>query len=293
MRFFVRATVAAAGLGLLCSGCAAPAPLRVMSFHLDRDGHEAVPHGWPAFRGQIADAASAQQPDVLALQGVQADQVRELQALLKEYDYVATGSADGEQGGDCVPVFFRRDRFLRVDAGHFWLSPKPKEVGSVGWDASEPAVVTWVELRLKESPLKTVRVLNTCFDARGQQARLESAKLVRRLVESYGGRPLVLTGMFHCRSGSEPYRILTEDRRNRMELRDANAAGGMYGKPSLAVKVRRGNSSRRCEWILFNRGFEVELVAPAKTPSKCSRPGGPTPVEATLRLAAAASRGYS
>ena len=292
MRFTARVTVAAVGLGLLCGGCAAPAPLRVMSFNLGGSSYDAAPQGWSAVRGQIADTAREQQPDVLALQGAQADQVHELQSLLNGYAYVATGSADGGQGGDCVPVFYRRDRFLKLDAGHFWLSEKPAKVGSIGWDAAAPAVVTWVELRLKDSPLKTVRILNTCFDARGQQARLESAKLVRKLVESYGGRPLVLVGTFHCRPGSEPYRILTENRRNRMELRDASAVSGTGGKAVLSRTLRRRSAARRCDWILYNRGFEVGPVEAGKVPGKCARPGGPTPVEATLRLTAA-SQGYS
>lgn len=295
MRYAAYATIIAGSLGLLCTGCAAPAPLRVMSFNLSAIANDEARDGWPAWRAQIVDEANAQQPDILALQGARATEVRELDSLLKDYDFAATGSADGHEAGECAPLFYRRGRFFKDDAGHFWLSPTPTVVGSVGWDAAGPSVVTWVALRLKDAPLTTVRVLNTCFDEQGPRARVESAKLLRKIVESYGGRPLVVVGMFHCPPGSEPYRILTEDRRNRLELRDAHPADQWRDKPALALTVRRGGHSGRCDRILYNRGFEVEPVTVDRKPGDADsrQPVTPGPVEAVLRLAVAQARDYT
>ena len=47
----------------------------------------------------------------------------------------------------------------RLFAGNFWLSDTPDVVGSRGWDAKLPRIVTWVELRdLKNDrrPMATV-----------------------------------------------------------------------------------------------------------------------------------------
>ena len=62
---------------------------------------------------------------------------------------------------------------------------------------------------------------NTHFDHIGEQARLESARLlVTRVKELAGSVPVIVTGDFNCGESSEPYRVLT-DSTSTGSLRDA------------------------------------------------------------------------
>src|SRR5690606_15854253 len=113
--------------------------------------------------------------------------------------------------------------FTLVGHGHLWLSEHPERPGSIGWDAALPRMATWVKLQFRRNPYLHVTVFNTHFDHVGERARVESAELLRRWVETLGGTPVIVMGDFNLPPGSPGYRALTEDRGNLAELRDAYA----------------------------------------------------------------------
>jgi endonuclease/exonuclease/phosphatase family metal-dependent hydrolase len=71
-------------------------------------------------------------------------------------------------------------------------------------------MVTWVKLRDRLQPkAKPVMFFNTHFDHRGVQARIESARLIRRrVVEASKTCRVIVTGDFNMGEGSEAYRAL-------------------------------------------------------------------------------------
>ena len=81
-----------------------------------------------------------------------------------------------------------------------------------GWDAKCcNRICTWVELKEPASGV-SVFVFNTHFDHQGRQARLESAKLIRKkIMEIATNGNFVLMGDLNLTDDSEPYRILTSD----------------------------------------------------------------------------------
>jgi endonuclease/exonuclease/phosphatase family metal-dependent hydrolase len=109
-----------------------------------------------------------------------------------------------------MAVYWRKDRFEKLDAGHFWLSETSDKPGSKSWDSSLPRMATWVKLRdLKHPGAKPVLWINTHFDHIGKKARAEGAKLVRSQLEAMGqGCSLIVTGDFNSGEGSEPYTAL-------------------------------------------------------------------------------------
>lgn len=259
-----------------------------MSFNIRNSAANDGPNAWTQRRALVVERIQATAPDILALQEALPDQVAELQVALKDYDFIAIGREDGATGGESVPIFFLRKRFALRDAGHFWLSDRPEQPGSKGWDAACPRIVTWVRLAFKESPWTELQVVNVHLDHEGERARIESARLLRKLAEAHGGQPLIVLGDFNCPPGSEPYRILTEDRSNLAELRDAHTLysssplGEWWNGTYHAFEGRpRGG---RIDWILHNRRFEPLEADIDHSADEGRFPSDHFPVTATLRL---------
>jgi endonuclease/exonuclease/phosphatase family metal-dependent hydrolase len=276
-----------AWLGLL-AGCAAPAPFRVMSFNIRTADADDGVNAWPLRRSVLIAVIQAHAPDILGLQEVLASQGDELRAALPDYGFVGVGRDDGQQAGEFVPILYRRQRFTLLEAGHFWLSDRPTQPGSVGWDAALPRMATWARLRCNDAPWHEIHVVNTHLDHRGAQARLESARLLRQLVESLGGRPTVLLGDFNCPPGSPPYRVLTAQRGDLAELSDVHAAAGNVGTYH-AFTGQPGVG--RIDWILVNRRFQAVTVDIDRTRRDGRYPSDHFPVVAEISFVAGSGGG--
>ena len=172
-----------------------------------------------------ADAVSdvIRSVDIAGLQEVTHRQVDDLAARLDGFRWYGVGREDGKQAGESVPIFYRQSRFEKLDEGTFWLSETPSAVGSRGWDAALPRITSWVKLRDKQSE-KELMVASTHFDHLGQQARLESAKLLRQwMLEQPADLPVIVLGDFNTRPDSAPYAVLVGDQPATAPIRDARS----------------------------------------------------------------------
>ena len=107
--------------------------------------------------------------------------------------------------------------------------------------------------------------LNTHFDHRGEQARQESARLIRERLATIdaAGLPLVMTGDLNSRPTSVGYRILTRDTIANAfpPLVDGMTASrdGHYGPPSSTVSGFRGigREGDVIDYVLVSPAVEV------------------------------------
>jgi endonuclease/exonuclease/phosphatase family metal-dependent hydrolase len=278
VKSMLAALLATVGSGLL-TACSQPAPIRVMSFNIRYAAADDGRNGWNHRRQLAVETIRAHDPDLFGLQEPLAAQMEDLRAALADYDSIGVGRTDGVAEGEFVPVFYRRSRFKLLEEGHFWLSRRPHEAGSIGWDAALPRIATWARLRLAESPASEVQVINVHFDHVGESARVESARMIRSLAEEIGGRPVVVLGDFNCDPRSEPYSILTEGPAG---LSDAFAKttdrGGTY---HAFTGIPQGG---RIDWILFNHRCECLDAAVDRRSFDGRYPSDHFPVIATLRI---------
>lgn len=139
------------------------------------------------------------------------NQYDDLREELEEFGWHAAGREDGDREGEMAPIAWRRDRFEALDTGEFWLSETPDEPGSVGWDADLPRVTMWTHLRDRETG-EELWHYNTHFDHIGEQARLESARIIRERAGEHvtDGDPVVVTGDFNAPPFSDPYCAVVE-----------------------------------------------------------------------------------
>jgi endonuclease/exonuclease/phosphatase family metal-dependent hydrolase len=204
----MKTALLAAMFAMLVSHVANAQPMTIMSWNIRYNNPGDGVNAWPHRKDWVAEIISGNKVDIAGFQEVLAGQYEDLKQRLPDMEAYGVGRDDGKIAGEFSPVFFRRDRFELIDKSTFWLSPTPDEPGSKGWDASLPRIASW--LKLKDRQSRTVFfVVNTHFDHKGSQARLESARLlVSRLGDKFSGHPVLLTGDFNTVPGTLPYKAL-------------------------------------------------------------------------------------
>ena len=184
--------------------------VRVMSFNIRfgtaRDGE----NHWDNRCDFVVETIKAFQPDLLGTQETLKFQRDFLAKHLPEYEVLGVGRDDGKDAGEMMALYYRRDRFEQLDAGHFWLSETPEGIGSKSWDSALPRMVTWVKLKdRKAAEAAPIMFFNAHFDHRGAEARHQSSLLVRKRAAAVaGGCRIVVTGDFNAGESSDPYKAM-------------------------------------------------------------------------------------
>jgi len=199
---------------LLLTGLrAADAPvaleLKVMTFNL-RYASTSMPHAWSVRRPVTKACLEQTAPDLIGTQEGLAAQLADMRADLPAYAMLGQGREGGEKG-EYMAIFYRRERFELLETHDYWLSETPEVVGSKSWNTSLPRMVTWARFRDKATG-KAFVFVNTHFDHMSEEARQQSAKLVRtRLAALPLSEPILLVGDFNAAAkASAAYQTFTE-----------------------------------------------------------------------------------
>ncbi len=260
------------------------ATFNVMSYNIRYDNPGDSAHAWPYRKAAVANLVQYHEADLLSLQEALEHQVTYLDSALSDMDWVGVGRDDGKSQGEFSPVFYRRDKFELIDWGTFWLSETPDEI-SVGWDAALPRIATWTKLLYKANG-DTMYYVNTHFDHRGEQARKESAKLIKKRVTAIaGGKPLIVTGDFNAPPDSGPYQaMVTGD-----ELEDAYEVSelphhGPTSSFSGFVVTEPLQDNRRIDYVFVSPGIKVIKHAILTDSRDNAYPSDHLPVVAEISL---------
>jgi endonuclease/exonuclease/phosphatase family metal-dependent hydrolase len=290
----VAATLAAAPSPGADAPPAAPSPVavRVMSFNIRYDNPNDGEDGWEKRRDFLADTVRAYRPDLLGMQEVLATQGDFIQEKLTDYGFVGAGRDDGKRKGESSPILFRKDRFDLLAHGQWWLSPTPEKVGSKGWDAALPRIVTWARLRDRSSGVAFLW-FNTHWDHVGNMARVESGKLMRRLIEENRGDPdlpAIVTGDFNSTEDTPQYQSLTVGDGTGpdagLKLIDAYREVHPQREPEEASfnGFKGTRQGLRIDWILHSEQWVAKSASIDRTQRNGHTPSDHYPVTAELEL---------
>ena len=119
---------------------------KVMSFNLRTMTFIDAHNHWNHRKHLVARTIQKFGPDILGTQECKLSQARYLQNQLKGYQFIGAGRNNGKASGEMCGLFFRTDRFIKLDQGHFWLSETPDKPGSKSWGSSYRRMVTWAKL---------------------------------------------------------------------------------------------------------------------------------------------------
>jgi len=183
--------------------------------------------------------------------------------LSRDYGCIGVGRNDGKTSGEYAPIFYKKDRFILLDSGCFWLSETPDKP-SVGWDAKYPRICSWAQLQDRNTG-NTLYFLNTHFDHVGKQARKESACMIVKWIRRHSDcGETILVGDFNVDQRSESYRELVKtgfltDSFEAAPIRMA-ATGTVNG-----FDPQRW-TGQRIDHVLVTRGIEVLRYGLLRTP---------------------------
>lgn len=99
------------------------------------------------------------------------------------------------------PIFYRTDKYDKIDSGSFWLSETP-EVMSKSWGSACYRICTYIILKDKTDGNEFV-VFNTHLDHVSDEARIEGIKVVLSKIAEFGNIPAFLMGDLNAAPDSE------------------------------------------------------------------------------------------
>jgi len=270
-------------------GGAQASDVRVMSFNIrygtakDGDNH------WDKRKEFLIETIKAFDPDLLGTQETLGFQRDYLAEKLARYEVLGVGRDDGREAGEMTALYFKRSRFEKLEGGHFWLSETPDQPGSKSWDTSLTRMVTWVRLRDRRQPkANPVAFFNTHFDHRGVQARIESARLLRRrAIEMSKTCRVIVTGDFNMGEGSEAYRAMFDPIDGQPSpLRDAYRVANptrAENEGTFSNFKAGANNGPRIDWIGVSREWRVIKAEIDRAERDGRTPSDHFPVTAVLR----------
>ncbi len=264
--------------------------VRVMSYNIRYGTANDGENHWDKRREFLLATIKAFDPDLLGTQETLGFQRDYLAAQLPNYEALGVGRDDGKEKGEMTALYFKRDRFEKLDSGHFWLSETPDIPGSKNWDAALTRMVSWVKLRDRRQPkARPLMFFNTHFDHRGTQARLESSRLLRRrIAEARKTNRVIITGDFNAGDDSEPYQALfAPDGKQPAPVTDTYRVAHPNRTPNEGTfsgfKVT-AITGPRIDWIGVSAEWQVIQATIDRTEREGRTPSDHFPVTAIVRM---------
>ena len=231
--------------------------LDVMSFNIRFGTADDGPDSWPYRKAMVADMIIQYMPDIIGTQETLEFQADYLEKVLPEYRWFGVGR-QADLMDEHTAFLYNHETVRPVKIGNFWLSETPHVPGSQSWDSALPRMVTWARFYHLDSQ-EMVTVYNTHFDHRGQEAREESSALIRDRVEEHAeDESVIVLGDFNAQAEEDrPWEILVEESRLDDAWLTAVETEGPEGTWSAFAPPEP--DSRRIDWILVDRHFNVDL----------------------------------
>ncbi len=267
-------TVAIAGVS------AAQVPLTVMTFNVRYGSANDGANSWEFRKDIVVETIRQKQPDVLGLQECLKFQADYIASALPEYDHMGVGrEADG--AGERMEIFYRPGVIVPLESGNFWLSETPEVPGSRSWNSANVRMATWARfIDLKSR--KQFLYLNSHFDHRSEDARVEAAKMLARWTEEVpAALPVIITADFNATAEqSVSWEILTKP------LEDAWVIASEKLGPPVTWSAFQAPSDdvRRIDWILVREGIVVKYCETVTYNVDGRYPSDHFPVVAHLEL---------
>lgn len=183
--------------------------LNIMTFNIRYDTWTDTLNSWQFRKNKVASQILFHQSHIVGVQEALSNQMKDLQKLLENYQYVGVGR-EGNDKGEYSAIFYDVKRIKLLQSKTFWHSEQPEAVGKKGWDAALPRIVTWAKFRDKKTR-KAFYVFNTHYDNKGIAAKRESSRLLLQKVKEIAGKaPCLITGDFNSFPADEPITILRD-----------------------------------------------------------------------------------
>lgn len=251
--------------------------INVISYNIRLNVASDGENAWPKRKDNVKALVRFHDADIFCVQEalpLQVDQLLEN----TNYQMEGVGREDGKHEGEFSAIYFDKSRFVKKDGGTFWLSETP-EKPSKGWDAVLNRICSWVRLYDKNNR-KEFLVFNTHYDHIGVQARIESAKLIKRKIQEIApSLPVVFTGDLNVTPETEAIATI------RSFLTDAKEASAEppYGPEGTFNNFKFDSPLKdKIDYIFVNKGFRVQKFGVLSDSKNLRYPSDHLPIIARL-----------
>lgn len=244
---------------VFCTGQKPSEEINVMTFNVRFDNPSDGVNAWPNRVSLVEAYMTDQMPDIVGVQESLHHQNLDLLKIMPGYAYVGTGRDDGMESGEFSPIFYRTDRFEKMQHGQFWLSQTPDVPGSIGWEAVLPRVVAWIQLKDRVND-REFFVFNTHFSHVSDLARRRSMEFMSEMmVEIAGQYPVIVTGDFNITKGAALYHDMVARFQDHNRLTNAQYISQMpvAGADDTFNAFRDDTQPRVIDYIFVDDHFEV------------------------------------
>jgi endonuclease/exonuclease/phosphatase family metal-dependent hydrolase len=276
---------------------AEPIEMKIMSFNVRRCrlwiSEDAAENNWLDARHPRRDRAIRvirdNEPEILGVQEARELQINDLRKALPEFEFYGIGRDDGKTAGEYSGIFYRKDRFIRNDAGSFWLSPTPNKPGTTFSKVASapPRVASWVRLEDQRAK-RQLLVLNMHWDNASDVARRKSAELVRkRLATLAENVPAIVIGDLNGHEDSpEVVTLLGASNSNGPKLHDSYRVLHPERKPDESTSSDWNGrlDGSRIDFILHTGEFKPIAAEIVRTSYDGLWPSDHYPVTAMLQF---------
>ncbi|WP_121667146.1 endonuclease/exonuclease/phosphatase family protein [Mesonia aquimarina] len=275
---------------LVCLGCkstqqltSAPAgELNVMTYNIRYGAAKEKKeiNNWVSRKMILINQLKKYHPDIMGLQEVVDEQLTLISKSLSNYKSEAT-KRNTKANGSSEPIFFKADKFKKLDGNTFWLSETPLQM-SKGWDAAEKRVCTYVLLKDRQSE-KRFYVFNTHFDHKGRKAQVESAKLMVQKIREINTEnyPVIILGDFNAQYYQEPYKIIANNFKDAAKINPEQNLG-----PKGTFNWFNANRSHpyQIDYIFFTENVQLRRYEVIEDEYEDTYPSDHFPILVKLKL---------
>ena len=243
-----------AALGFSSLASAGNAIIATFNIRIDAKIDRENGNGWEKRLPMVTNLIRFHEFDVIAAQEVLPHQEKDMKRLLPDYGFVGYGRDNGADLGERIIIFFKENKFRKLEEGRFWLSETPDRPGK-GWDASLPRICTWVKLE-DTATREKIALFDIHFDHQGPQAKVESSKLMlAKTKEIAGDEMIIILGDFNQNEDSEGYQVLAKDGRFADAYQIANFRYAPTGSMNRFVMDQA--TDHRIDHIFLTSQFKV------------------------------------
>lgn len=227
--------------------------LILISYNIKNDYDKVGANNWTERKEAMGSVLNELSPTFLGVQEALHNQVRYLDERLLKHAVIGVGRDDGKLAGEFCAIYYDSTQYRVLTTKTIWLSPTPNEI-STGWDAALPRIATFGLFEHSKTK-DTLLVCNTHFDHIGEQARVESAKVIINELQQWPANKQVLLGDFNASLDQQPIQLLNSVMLN-TELASPNTNKG----PKGTFNGFNANYSDRIIDFIFLKGFPTEAV---------------------------------
>jgi len=170
------------------------------------------------------------------------------------YSFLGVGRDDGAKAGEFTAILYDSEKYDLLDEGTFWLSPTP-DIPSKGWDAALNRICSWGKFKDQEG--QEFFVFNIHYDHIGQEARVESSKLVLEKIKEINSEnyPAVWIGDFNVTPENEAYKVIVDNGWKDTRLLSKSESFGP--RNTFTGFEWKSQNERIIDHVFVNSGFSV------------------------------------